>query len=344
MKRLQSVDVMRVMAIIAVIAIHTIPFTPPSAPIGQSFDLATIVNGLARFAVPLFFILSGYFWAKKIEGADMVWAPSLAMGKRIALLFVVWSLIYLIPFDFAEVFADGPAGFLEHLSRSIHTQLGRPVTVFFQGTEQHLWFLMALLWSLGISALLLAMRQRTLLVILAVALFAFGLAGKAYGGTPLGFRTGFNLRNGPFFSLIFFVTGILLASSGKPLPRLRTGLWIASAGIVLQFVELAILHERWGVSMAQDYVLSTFVFGLGAAIIALSNSPRLHMARAAAIGPLVLGIYSAHIIFVELFRPVNAALGGNWLWSIAYVMIVFALSYALARFLSRFSATKQLVM
>ena len=57
MKRLQSVDVMRVIAITAVIAIHTIPFTPPSVPIGQSFDLATVVNGLARFAVPLFFIL-----------------------------------------------------------------------------------------------------------------------------------------------------------------------------------------------------------------------------------------------------------------------------------------------
>lgn len=344
MKRLQSVDVMRVIAIIAVIAIHTIPFTPPSVPIGQSFDPATIVNGLARFAVPLFFILSGYFWAKKIESAGEVWGPSLAMGKRIALLFVVWSLIYLIPFDFAEVFADGPSGFLDHLGRSIHTQLGRPVTVFFQGTEQHLWFLMALLWSLGISALLIGLRQRGLLLALAIALFAFGLAGKAYSGTPLGFKTGFNLRNGPFFSLIFFVMGILLAGTGKPLPGLRTGLWIASAGIGLQFAELAILHEGWGVSMSQDYVLSTFVFGLGAAFIALSNSPRLHLARAAAIGPLVLGIYSAHIIFVELFRPANAIFGGNWLWSIAYVLIVFALSYALARFLARFSATKQLVM
>ena len=61
-ERIQSVDVFRVLAIAAVIALHTAPHTGPDA-VGLRVDVRTVFDQLERFAVPLFFMLSGYFWA-----------------------------------------------------------------------------------------------------------------------------------------------------------------------------------------------------------------------------------------------------------------------------------------
>ena len=68
-------------------------------------------------------------------------------------------------------------------------------------------------------------------------------------GHPAGLHVTFNFRDGPFFSLIFFVTGYFL-------------------------------HKR-------DYVAGTYFFGVGVALIALSDSPWLPSPRLAAIGPYV---------------------------------------------------------
>ncbi|MDB5963417.1 MAG: hypothetical protein JWP59_4711, partial [Massilia sp.] len=110
MGRIKSVDVARVCAIVAVIAIHTVPFENAGSPVGSTLDLATVINQVARFAVPLFFILSGYFWAQKITDARHIDGVSLTMAKRLLLLFGTWSLIYLLPFNLIDFLADGILG------------------------------------------------------------------------------------------------------------------------------------------------------------------------------------------------------------------------------------------
>lgn len=52
-RRIKSIELFRVISIIAVILIHTTPFSA-SGPLGERLDLATILNQLARFAVPFF--------------------------------------------------------------------------------------------------------------------------------------------------------------------------------------------------------------------------------------------------------------------------------------------------
>ena len=65
-ERIRSVDVFRVLAIAAVIALHTAPHAGPDA-VGSRFDARTVWDQLERFAVPLFFMLSGYFWAGRCQ-------------------------------------------------------------------------------------------------------------------------------------------------------------------------------------------------------------------------------------------------------------------------------------
>lgn len=342
--RLQSVDVMRVVAIVAVIVIHTVPFADQPALVGNSLDAATAANQVARFAVPFFFVMSGYFWAHKIEADRGVYAPTVKMAKRIFALLIAWSFIYLLPTNVIRSFALGHFGPIKQLYWNVMAVGVRPFTVALQGTKVHLWFLPALICGQMISALLIRYRQQRLLAGLAISLYLIGIAGKAYSDTPLGFHSEFNFRNGPFFSLIFYVTGYLLKQCQVGPAWLPTGILIAVLGMLMQFSELVILNSYWGINMAQDYVIGTYFYGLGVAIIALSGSRYLNLERAASIGPLVLGIYLSHFVFVDLLEPIAGRFAVGAIWSVIYIVAVLVLSYALVRVMARFALTRRFVM
>jgi surface polysaccharide O-acyltransferase-like enzyme len=341
--RIKSVDVMRVVAILAVIAIHTVPFHIPSSPLGERLDAATIVNQLARFAVPLFFVLSGYFWAQKFKSGEQIAAVSATMGKRLLFLFAAWSVIYIFPTNLSELPAPGVVGVLKQAYWNVASVVRAPFSASLQGTKRHLWFLIALFWSLLISTVLLRYGRERTLMLAALGLYLAGLAGKAYSDTPLGFYTDFNFRNGPFFSLIFFASGYFLQRAKPTHDWLWRGLALTCVGAILHLVEVATFHRLWRTSMTQDYVFGTYFFGIGTAMIALSNSRFLHFSRAAVAGSLVLGVYASHMIFLDLLAPLDTVYGGGAIWSLAYVLLVFVFSLTLAWGMSKFQLTKKLV-
>jgi surface polysaccharide O-acyltransferase-like enzyme len=340
MNRLQSIDVMRVIAIIAVIVIHTVPFAGQPSLVGDRLDLATIVNQLARFAVPFFFIVSGYLWACKCEKEGSIFTPTAKMAKRIIVLLTAWSVVYLLVSSYETAHAE----LLKQFYWSLLAAIATPLNTALQGSKDHLWFLPGLLCGLVISAVLIRYRQQRLLVGLAIALYLIGMSGKAYSHTPLGFQSSFNFRNGPYFSLIFFVTGYFLAQRDASSAWLPIGMRLALFGILLQLVELFLLHRYWGTTMVQDYVVGTYFYGLGIAMMALSGSRFLALERIATLGPFVLGIYASHILFLDLLAPVSKQFTGSTVWSVINTAAVFLLSYMLVLALSRFRATRRFVM
>lgn len=343
MNRIQSVDTLRAVAIIFVIIIHTTPFEIQSSPIGHTLSLATVIAQLARFAVPFFFILSGYFWAQKIKDENEIYGPTKKMVKRILFIFVVWSLVYLLPTNFFDSFNYGIAGPIKRIYWNLRDAFNDPLTTLMQGTRIHLWFLVGLISSVSISALILQLNQKYLLIIVAIAFYVLGLAGMAYRDTPLGFYTSFNLRNGPFFSLIFFVTGYFLQQKKLSSSWFPIGLTIAVFGILLQFIELIILNKYWATTMYQDYVIGTYFFGVGVTLIALSKSGYLDYPRIASIAPLVLGIYTSHYIFIDLLKPLDRYFSNNRIWDVLYIVLVFVLSSTLTQILYKFRITKKFV-
>lgn len=343
MSRLQSVDVLRAIAILAVIVIHTSPFETAAVPIGSALDAATICNQGARFAVPFFFVISGYFWAVKFADDRDVVAPTLKMAKRVAFIFLAWSLIYLLPLNIVDAFGYGAIGPIKALWWNLLKAVQNPLTTLLAGTKPHLWFLTALLYSLIIAAVFIRRGLIAPLIGLAAVLFAVGLAGKAYADTPIGFHLPFDFRNGPFFALALFVTGYLLQRAGRQDWWLPLGILFAVGGGVLHFAEVSTIHRYWGTTMEQDYVVGTYFFGLGVALIALSDIRYLRFQRLAAIGPLILGVYTVHYAFVELLRPADQALGGNPLWDLPHILVVFVLAYLATRVLARSPLTRRLV-
>ncbi|MBD8531343.1 MULTISPECIES: acyltransferase [unclassified Massilia] len=340
--RLASVDSFRVLAMLAVIAIHTVPFSDTRS-IGNELNLAIVINQLARFAVPFFFVASGYFWSKKISTSDDILGSSKKTAKRILALFVLWSLAYVCITGMNLLLMNGRIAFLKEVDFFIDALIHRPVTSLLQGSKAHLWFLPALLISLLLTAYFLEKNRLRALVIVAIGLYTVGLLGGAYNASPLGINTQFNFRNGPFFGLLFFVAGHVLQQLKPTHSWFIYGFALTLAALVLQFLELNYLFKTWGTSLRQDYVVSTFFVGMGVSMMALSNHPRLRWDTLSGVGPIVLGVYAVHYVFVDLFAFRHHWTGIGWVDDIFYVIAVFALSTVAAFAMSRLSITKPLV-
>jgi len=221
--RLAAVEGLRVLGALAVIVIHATPFNRDGR-LGLAWNAATVANQLARFAVPAFFVLAGYFWAVRIpdpRGDDRVTRGTVT---RLLLLFAAWSLVYVLPYDGALVTADGPRAWLGQLGRNVRWIATHPGTVLLQGTNGHLWFLPALASGVAIAAAVRRWLGWRALVALALLSAAYALLAHPYARTPVGVVVPYNARNGPAFALPCVVIGIALARR-RPSAR-----WVAGRG------------------------------------------------------------------------------------------------------------------
>lgn len=184
---------------------------------------------------------------------------------------------------------------------------------------------------------------RVLAIVAVIALHTAPHDGVRAVGHGWDLPTSFNLRDGPFFSLVFFITGAELRRRALPATP-WPGLLLALAGFALQLLELRWLHLRFGAPLVQDYVASTWLYGLGTGLMALSDAPALRRPAPAALGPLVLGIYASHYLFVDWLRPFDDVWRAWPAWDVLYVVLVFAGALLLTRLLARWSPGRRLVM
>lgn len=340
--RIQSVDTFRVIAIFAVILIHTEPYSGAATPSGLPY-LGVVINQLARFSVPYFFIISGFFWGSKLTNSSQLEESTNRTIRRILIIFIAWSIIYLMPttyFNWQKIESIDAASILlnklKYLSRS-------PWVAMLEGTREHLWFLSSLISCLVISTIFIRLQLQRSLIILAIVLYTIGLAGKAYTDTPLGFHSNFNYRDGPFFGLLFFITGYLLNQKKPASSWLFLGITVTIIGFLVHFLELFVLQHYWKTSMYQDYVFGTYFSGLGVALIALSGSPSLRLPGLSSLGPLVLGIYVVHIMFIDLLGPVKELIPIGSMRELGFPLIVFIFSAVTVSALSFGRLTRKIV-
>lgn len=321
--RQHGVDTVRVAAILAVIAIHTKIFRyQADTPEGAFLDTGYFLNQLARFAVPFFFIISGYFWGRKLLAGVSVPEATLPMLRKLLLVFAAWCVIYLLPYNLAAIPEYGWLGPLKANVWRVKGLLGEPWVFAMEGTLQLFWYLLALMWGLVVTALLA--RHRYILAVTGFVLFAVGCLGQAYIITPYGVELPFNSRSGPLFSTLFFATGYFLTAYTPDRSWFLKGLVLMLGGYALHFGELYWIWSHYG-PVKGDFVFGTYLVGLGVALMALSNHPLLASERIASLGKYTLGIYAVHYIFVENLLWVK----DYWVspvWETGNVLLVYALS------------------
>ncbi len=347
--RMAGIETFRVFAILAVICLHTEPFHR----IPQYQGCFEFINYFCRFAVPFYFLTSGFFWGKKLQTGAPVWNLFFNSGKQLLLLWGIWSLFYgLAPtsFPLKTLITHGSSRdwiswLLTTPSDTLTWIQQHKLTFLLQGTSTPLWFLMSLAMALLILSCFVYFKKEKFLLGFALILFLIGLLGGSYSKTPLGISFPFelNTRNGPFLSTLFVAVGWRL-SFLKKLPALKWAFLLFLGGLLLNYTEFLFLLKCFNVQVGRDYVLGTIPFGVGAFLLAL-HAPDLGKGTfLPEWGKLVLGIYVTHRYVMSLILLLQNKyfphLTGTFTWEILFSFVVFFSSAAVVSLLKKNRITR----
>lgn len=95
-KKVLFADYIRATATIGVICIHAAALYFLQTFGSESWHFINALDGLCRYAVPLFFMLSGMF---HINNPKYCWKDFLKKGAKLFLLYMLWQLVYVFVAD-----------------------------------------------------------------------------------------------------------------------------------------------------------------------------------------------------------------------------------------------------
>ena len=271
---------------------------------------------IARGAVPVFFLISGYFlYAPSLETSYRRAVKSL---KNAAKIYLVVSLIYwawLLPNN-------------GNLMNSWQTFLGW-VTLG-SGFSGHLWYLVAMVEALAILALLFRFGRSWMLWLL-TPLFLLGLLGSQYGFllTEEKISYVFKVYNTICYGLPCMAGGYLIGKYEAKLMRVRW-LYALLAGIALVFVERALL-EGAGYTYASGAYFGSYLTATLFVLAGLQYKSFGKGSLAAKIGERYSGnIYYFHIAVATVITRVLFPLGLSDFYHLWGSLLVFLGSWAVA--------------
>lgn len=307
-------------------------------------QLEILLNQSSRFAVPFFFVVSGYFFGIKERRNNLkTILPTISTVKRLLLIFVAWSLIYLLPYDIGSIYEYGISGPFKVAYWNLINLSSDPIRLIFHGTKAHLWFLAGLIWAVLFTGTFRYLQLYRSIYIIAAILYILGLLGQSYSDSPLGIHFNFDIRNHVFFSTIFFVTGYWLSSYQPKFSWFSLGVITFVFGAAIHFTEIYALWKLYGTDpYMHSYTIGTYCMGVGITLAALSNHRILNIDILAKTGKYVLGIYVIHYIFVDIVSPVSPIISSP-LWEIGKVVLILLLSIGTAMLLSKNRYTRKIV-
>jgi len=338
--RIKTIDSLKLVAIFFIITIHSLPFFLLQG-FGES-TLFLIINQACRFAVPAFFVLSGYLYATNFNHKRPL-DSYLRSTKRLGFMYIFWCLFYLIPYNISLIAAGGMHASIDSANQHYHLWTSGWESFFLAGSKAHLWFLPALWLALTLSTPLIIQKNKFLLLSVAVTLFVTALFGGPYKETPLGIDLPIFPRNGPFFSMIFFTAGVVL-SGVKKTPRVL--LWsyiIFFIGLLWHFAEFFWLREHYESIYIYDFNMGTLAYGVGAAMLGIYGAKPLTNKWLEENGRYALGVYLLHLFVIDFFIPLGVPLANNVFWEIGKLFLFFLLTLWLVKKLVRYPILKKVL-
>lgn len=329
-----SVDLIRTVAILAVVVIHvstafldrTLPFTTP-------FDILLLINQFSRFAVPLFFAISGYMLAIRYSGS---FSKSLFYKKRVLRIippYLFWIVIY-----FFIVFPHpGVSAFSKTFLDSVLTG----------NASYQLYFIPSIIVLYAFFPFMLLYKKiifsKVSLAILSISM-AVLLTYVYYGDLTLPFHTAIR---GALYNLLPFIIGIYAALNRTKFSQLAAkhtivifiatfmlGMLIFFETLLLfkSFNELRFLREQWRISVVLyslfcglffKKIYDLFLFKFKHQIFAISS--------------LSFGVFFIHVAVLKYFLeyvvdPLSAYnLFGFSLTLVSVIVLSFGIIWSLSK-------------
>ncbi|WP_137289610.1 acyltransferase [Natronorubrum halophilum] len=303
-KRIYSIDAVRIIAMVFIITIHTDLFQGVGT-YGNVFNF--LIDSTARFAVPFFFMTSGYFFAVKIARRD----PTDYFVERVRSISSLYAvgLLLTAPVFLAKTVVQGNSGDQTITSSAVQGALEftSPLELFYYGTSvsEILWFLPALLISLTfVYGFAIAGKSEYLLPV-SFGFHAVGLLGASY---TMFVDVPFMVRDPLFFGFFYTSLGFFVYSSEwQPTPE-RSAYYLGATVLfgVLNLVErYALGYVIQGETFAQgvytaSYTIAT-VLVAGSLFAFLLSRPNLGASTSLpSWGTYAVGIYITHpaVLFV----------------------------------------------
>lgn len=302
MQRNAGTDGLKIALAMMVVALHASLFTETAAYLNYLF-----VNGLLRIAVPIFFIINGFYFYPLIARNR----PFAGWARRLAVLYGMWMLLYL-PFYWPAhlTLARDQIGLLEKFVFGYH----------------HLWYLVG---TLGAGAVLYLLRRRSdkQILITGIVLFVVGYVLQAIANyAPIeeglaGYllNSGWIFRNFLFFGFPLFAMGYLIAKHRlhtlpRRDPQLLCAIFAAALLLVLESTAHYFLHPA---KAGLDMYLSLLVLCPLIFIFFHSRSARLNTDF---LSKLSTAIYLTHVYFINILLDTGWMEQGTAL----FVMVMFA--------------------
>ena len=221
----QNLDILKYISAILIMILHLRPFINFSDQLDLAFN-----NIITRICVPIFFIITGYFVAKKEKNNENYIKDYV---KKTIPLYLVWSLLY-VPIIIGTIIQYLPI-INEYLSKInislplfiILSMLLLPFAILialcYTGTYYHLWYFPAIIFSLLILKKWKNKFDIKYLLVISFILLLFGATETYYGILPLSikellsyyYNIFFTTRNFLFFGLFYVVLGYFIGTKEK---------------------------------------------------------------------------------------------------------------------------------
>lgn len=250
------VDLFKLFFAIMVAVSHTHAFLGFPKPVYYGSMVFT------RLAVPYFFVASGFLLFRKISETDSGSHRIFFYLRRIAKLYIIWTLIYS-PFMIRDVLRATTSG------SQVLVSLLR--TVFLVGYH-HLWYLLALIVAVVLIYILRRLRFNNAVILsLGFVAYIVGLLGEEFYQLSLRivssnnhlesvfywyFKIFDSTRNGMFDALLFVAFGMIIASHPVKLHATSLALLFILSCVGLE-LEAFLVH---GVDVTKDGVIPNDLF------------------------------------------------------------------------------------
>ena len=169
-----NIDIAKFIAAFLVITIHC----PLLTCFGANIELM-FVSTIPRLAVPFFFACSGFFFFNSLsyENGKIINNKRnrhklIKYIKRIVIMYVIWSIIYLFICQIPNWYSTGwlsPFAFVDYL-----------IGFFKNGSYYHLWYILDLIYATVLGYVLLSLFKKKNVVIFSVVLYIIGMFSYSY--------------------------------------------------------------------------------------------------------------------------------------------------------------------